>query len=127
RLRVAVLNVPLAEGLFPEGSPLGQSIETSGRRFEIIGVVNDPEAFAYSFYIPYSSAIALGTRGRNVEWLSVQPVRPDLAREAIAEMREAIASLYSFDPADESILTVEEQTGFIEQVNTVSKGLEWLI
>lgn len=128
RARLAVLNVPLAEGIFPEGSPLGQWIETSGRRFEVIGVVNDPEAFAYSFYIPYSAAMALGGRGgRNVEWLSVQPVRPDLAREAIGEIRSAIAGLYQFDPDDESILTVEEQTGFIEQVNAVSKGLEWLI
>ncbi|MFG0320250.1 MAG: ABC transporter permease, partial [Planctomycetota bacterium JB042] len=128
RLRVAVLNVPLAEGLFPEGSPLGQWVESSGRRFEIIGVVNDPEAFAYSFYIPYTAALTLGDRGgRNVEWISVQPVRPDLAREAIGEMRDAIGSLYSFDPDDESILSVEEQTGFIEQVNAVSRGLEWLI
>ena len=128
RARVAVLNVPLAEGLFPDGPALGHWVESKGRRFEIIGLVNDPEAFAYSFYIPYTAALTLGDRGgRNVEWISVLPRRPDLARDAIGEMRSAIASLYSFDPDDESILSVEEQTGFIEQVGAVSIGLEWLV
>ncbi len=129
RVRVAVLNLPLAEGLYKGESPVGQWIEMSGRRFEVIGVLFDPEAFAYAFYVPYSSCLALGGDGggRYVEWLSIQPIRSDLAREAVREIKDAIGNIYSFDPDNEKILNVEEQTGFIEQVNHVSTGLEWLV
>ena len=128
RERVAVLNLPLAEGLFKEGSPIGQWVETDGRRFRIIGMLYDAEAFAYSFYVPFSAALGLGNRsGRSVESLSIRPVRPDLAQEALGELKDALAALYSFDAEDTKVLRIEEQSGFISQVNAISTGLEWLV
>lgn len=128
RDRVAVLNLPLAEGLFPEGSPIGQWIESNGRRFEVIGVLYDAEAFTYSFYVPFSAALGMGDRpGRTVEFLSIKPIRPELGAQAIGELKDALAALYSFDADDPKVLRIEEQTGFVAQVNAVSMGLEWLV
>ena len=128
RERVAVLNLPLAEGLFKGESPIDQWIETRGRRFRIVGVLYNAEEFAYSFYVPFSAALGLGDRsGRTVEFLSIKPVRPDLAEEALGELIAALAAIYSFDPEDEKVLRIEEQSGFINQVNAISTGLEWLV
>lgn len=128
RERVAILNLPLAEGLFPETSALGQWVEMEARRFTIIGVMNDPEAFAYSFYTPYSAAMDLGNEGgRYVGWLSVKPKKANMASAAIAEMKNTLATLYRFDPSDDTILSVSEQTEFIDQVEAVSGGLQWLV
>ena len=128
RERVAVLNLPLAEGLFKDGSPIGQWIETQGRRFRIIGLLYDAEAFAYSFYVPFSAALGLGNRsGRTVEFLSIKPVRPELAQAALTELKDALAALYTFDTDDPKVLRIEEQSGFIGQINAISTGLEWLV
>lgn len=128
RAEVAVLNLPLSEGLFPRGDAVGNWIETSGRRFEIVGVMFDAAAFAYSFYVPYTAALGLGEKsGRYVDFLSVKPLRHALTREAVTEVRQALASLYSFDPDDEKALRIEQQAEFIEQVDAVSTGLQGVV
>ncbi len=126
--KVAVINMPLAKGLFGNDSPLGEWLDARGRRFEIVGVVWDPAAFAYSFYVPYSATFGMGgSGGKMVDWLSVKPVRPDLAADAVSELRNALGTLYKFDPTDKTAVNITEQTEFIAQVNTVAAGLEALI
>jgi putative ABC transport system permease protein len=128
REKVAVLNLPLKEGLFEDESPLGEWVESRGRRFTIIGVVWDPEAFGYSFYVPYTATMGLGgNSGKAVDWLSVKPVRPDLASEAVLEIRQALGTLYNFDPTDKNAVRINEETEFIAQVSGVATGLKALI
>jgi putative ABC transport system permease protein len=128
REKVAVLNLPLKEGLFGTESPLGEWVESRGRRFTIIGVVWDPEAFGYSFYVPYSATFGLGSSsGKSVDWLSVKPLRPDLAAEAVNEIRQALGTLYNFDPSDKNAVRINEETEFIAQVDGVAAGLRGLI
>lgn len=128
REKVAVLNLPLKEGLFGTESPLGEWVESRGRRFTIIGVVWDPEAFGYSFYVPYSATFGLGSNsGKSVDWLSVKPIRPDLAAEAVTELRQALGTLYNFDPSDKNAVRINEETEFIAQVDGVAAGLRGLI
>jgi putative ABC transport system permease protein len=128
RERVAVLNLPLAEGLFEGDSPIGEWIDSRGRRFEIIGVVWDPEAFGYSFYIPYSASFGLGGRGgKAVDFLSIKPVRPEFGAEAVAEIRNALGNLYNFDPSDERAVSITEQTAFTAQVNAAAASLQALV
>jgi len=125
---VAVLNRELAEGVFPGESALGQYVDILNKRFEVIGVLVDPNAFAYSLYVPYSASMGMGDEsGRNVDFIVVRPVRPDLAEAALREIRQALGVIYNIDPSDERALRIEEQTAFIEQVSMVSNGLQWLV
>lgn len=125
---LAVLSLPLALGMFGARSPLGETVDAFGRRFEVIGVFESKAGFAYSLLVPYPTAMEMGEDGgRYVSQLAFMPRRPELAQEAIAEVRAALAALYSIDPSDERALDVTENTAFVEEVRAVSLGLEALV
>ena len=125
---VALITLPLAEGLF-EGDPaLGQTIDTSGRRFEVIGVYESEADFAYSLLVPYPTAMEMGEGGgRYVSSLAFAPRRPALAEDAVAEIRSALGALYSFDPGDTQALDVKENIAFVQKVEAASLALELLV
>ena len=125
---VALISKPLAEGMFDGRSPLGERLDARGHRFEIIGVFESNQSFAYSVLVPYSSSLSMvDGGGRYVSRLAFSPLRPDLARSSIAELRQALGNLYSFDPADERALDVTENTSFVGRVEATSTALQVLV
>lgn len=125
---VALVSAPLVDGLFEGRSPLGESIDAGGRRFEVIGVFESNASFAYSLLVPYPTAMDMGdSNGRYVSHLAFAPRRPDLAKASIAEIRETLGALYSFDPWDTSALDVKENTDFVAKVEATSLALEGLV
>ena len=125
---VALVSRPLVESMFDGRLPLGEDIDAFGRRFEIIGVFESNAAFAYSLFVPYPTAMEMGDEGgRYVSHVAFAPLRPDLAREAVTEIREALGTLYSFDPTDTTAIDVKENTDFVERVETVTLALEGLV
>lgn len=125
---LAVVSMPLVDGMFSGRSPLGETIDSNGRRFQIIGAFESKASFAYSLMVPYPTAMEMGADGgRNVSHLAFAPRRPTLAREAIDEMRQALGTLYSFDPTDLRAIDIKENTSFVAQVEGVSLGLEALV
>jgi putative ABC transport system permease protein len=125
---VALISQPLAEGLFENASPLGDSVDAAGRRFEIVGVYGSDATFAYSILVPYPTAMDLGDEdGRYVSDLAFAPRRSDLAKDAVAEIRNVLGTLYSFDPADTQALDVKENIAFVERVEATSLALELLV
>lgn len=125
---VAVVSLPLVDGMFEGRSPIGKSIDAHGRRFEVIGVFESKATFAYSLLVPYPTAMEMGDDGgRYVSHIAFAPRRPDLAKEAIAEIRSALGTIYSFDPTDTRAIDIKENTAFVEQVEAVSLGLEGLV
>jgi ABC-type antimicrobial peptide transport system permease subunit len=125
---VALISLPLAEGVF-EGRPaVGESIDAGSRRFEIVGVYESAADFAYSLFVPYTTAMDLGDEsGRYVSSLAFAPRRPDLAASAVAEIRAALGTLYSFDPADTRAIDVKENIAFVERVEATSLALQVLV
>lgn len=125
---VALLSLPLVESMFDGRSPLGEEIDAFGRRFTVIGVFESSTAFAYSLLVPYPTAMEMGDEGgRYVSHIAFAPRRPDLASEAVAEIRAALGALYSFDPDDERALDIKENTAFVEKVEAASRGMETLV
>lgn len=125
---VALVSGPLSEGLFDARLPLGETVDSWGRRFTIIGVYESAATFAYSMFVPYTTAMEMGDEGgRYVSQLAFAPRRPDLAASAIDELRTALATLYGFDPDDPTALDVRENSAFVAQVQAVSLGLEGLV
>ncbi len=125
---VALLNAPLAEGLFDARSAIGEFIDFGARRFTIIGIYETEATFSYGLYMPYTTAMDMGdTGGRYVSSLAFEPRSAEVAKRAISEVRQALGSLYSFDPDDPRALDIKENTAFIEKVRGVSLGLEWLV
>ncbi len=128
---VGLISLPLMEGLFEHRSPIGQPVDSRGRRFEVIGVYESDARFAYSIVVPYTTAMEMGGdeggSGRYVSSLAFAPRRYDLARDAVAEIRSALGSLYSFDPRDESAVDIEENIAFAERVEATSLALQTLV
>ena len=118
----------LAEGLFKGRSPLGEIVTVMAHRFEIIGVFESNASFQYSLFVPYPTAMELGDDGgRNISHLAFAPYSPSVAKAAVAEMRNALATIYGLDPTDNRAFDIKENTAFVEQVETVSVGLQVLI
>lgn len=125
---LGLISKPLAEGLFDGRDPLGHPIDLRGRRFEIIGVYESKSSFAYSVMVPYPTAMEMGDDGgRYVSSIAFEPLRSDLARDAINEIKTALGTLYSFDPNDGKSLDVKENTAFVEKVEATSLALEGLV
>ena len=125
----ALISQPLSEGLWEGRSPIGETIDAWSRRFEIIGVYEgSTSSFAYSLLVPYPCAMEMGeTGGRYVSDLAFAPKRPDLAKDAVREIRAALGGLYSFDPNDTQALDIEENIDFVEKVEAVSLALQALV
>lgn len=122
---VALISIPLSEGMFGGRSPIGENIDAWGKRFEIIGVFESNTSFAYSVLVPYPTSMSMGdSGGRYVSHIAFAPVSLDLAEQAIHEMREALGALYSFDPHDPNALDVKENMAFAGQVEATSLALE---
>jgi len=127
-VEVALISRPLVEGMFDGRVPIGENIDSNGRRFEIIGTFQSKSSFAYSLFVPYTTAMEMGdTGGRYVSHIAFAPASPARAKEAVTEIRQALGALYSFDPSDDRALDVKENTAFIEKVQYVSLGLESLV
>ena len=125
---LALISLPLQDGLFGGRSPLGETIDRNGRRFRVIGVFESSDMFAYSIFVPYSTAMEMGDSGGfYVSELAFAPRREDLTRSAISEIRMALGTLYSFDPWDPSALEIEENVDFVEKVRSLSLGLEGMV
>ena len=125
---VALISLPLAEGLYEGAGAIGEVLDAQGRRFEVIGVYESNAQFAYSVTVPYPTAMDMGdTGGRYVSHVAFAPRRPDLAAAAVAEIRSALASLYSFDPSDTSAIDVTENIAFVERVEATSLALQAMV
>jgi len=125
---VTLISLPLAEGMFDGRAPIGENIDSNGRRFEIVGVFESNASFAYSMFVPYTTAMDMGDGGgRHVSQIAFSPRRPDLAKDAIDEIRQALGSLYSFDPDDPMALDVKENLAFVERVEATSLALQGLV
>ncbi len=122
---VALISKQLSEGMYDGRSPLGENIDAWGKRFEVIGVFESNSSFAYSVLVPYPTAMEMGdTGGRYVSHIAFAPRSQALAQQAIDEIREALATLYSFDADDPTALDVKENMAFAAQVEGTSLALE---
>lgn len=125
---VALVSLPLVDNMFDGRIPIGEEIDARGQRFTVIGVFESSTAFAYSLLVPYPTAMAMGDEGgRYVSHIAFAPHRPDLATEAVSEMRSALAALYSFDPDDDRALDIKENTVFVAKVEAASLGMQSLV
>lgn len=125
---LALLSLPLVDGMYDGVPPLGRTIDCNGRRFTIIGTFESQATFAYSLLVPYPTAMEMGDDGgRYVSQIAFAPRSPERSQDAIGEIRQALATLYGFDPDDLDAVDIKENTAFVEKVGAASFGLEMLV
>jgi len=129
RSRVAVLGSEVAQTLFGEIDPSGQSVRISGRQFQVIGVL-ESRGTGFGFedmrvYIPLStlySTVAVsqaGSRGNSVDMISVKVESSDKLEDADQEITAILRDTHNIREGEEDDFRVLNIASVAEQVARV--------
>jgi putative ABC transport system permease protein len=129
RSRVAVLGSEVANTLFGEMDPTGQSIRVGGRQFQVSGVL---ESRGTGFgledmrvYIPLSTFYAtlaasqVGSRGNSVNMISVQVESGDMLESAEQEITDILRVRHGLREGEDDDFRVLNVASVAEQVGQV--------
>jgi putative ABC transport system permease protein len=129
RSRVAVLGSEVANTLFGEMDPTGQSIRIGGRQFQVSGVL---ESRGMGFgtedlqvYIPLSTfyttlaASQAGSRGNSVNTISVQVKSSDVLESAEQEITAILRNTHNIREGEDDDFRVLNVASVAEQVTQV--------
>jgi putative ABC transport system permease protein len=132
RRRVVFLGYRLRQKLFAGMPAVGETVRISGVRFTVIGTmdmkIQDSNYFTSddeSAWIPYSAAGDLwNTRYASV--LVFEPIAPQFEKEAINQVRAAVAKRQRFSPTDERAMMMFGREQFRPIVDGITIGLQSL-
>jgi putative ABC transport system permease protein len=133
RRRVAFLGAEIKEKLFSGRPALGEEVNINGMRFTVIGVMDPKLQFSNYFssddssiFIPYTTAGDVwNTRYASV--LVFSAISLQFQKEAIAQVRNAIAKRQGFNPDDERALRVMDREEFRPIIDGITIGLQVLL
>lgn len=133
RRRVAFLGAEITKKLFSGRPALGEEININGMRFTVIGVMDPKLQFSNYFssddssiFIPYTTAGDVwNTRYASV--LVFSAISMQFQKEAIAQVRTAIAKRQGFNPDDERALRVMDREEFRPIIDGITIGLQVLL
>lgn len=132
RRRVVFLGHRLREKIFSGRPAVGETVRIAGARFTVIGVmdlkIQDSNYFTSddeSAWIPYSSAGDMwNTRYANV--LVFEPVAPQFEKEAMRQVRAAVAKRQRFSPTDERAIMMFGREEFRPIIDGITIGFQAL-
>jgi putative ABC transport system permease protein len=129
RRRVAFIGGEVYRKLFGTRWAVGQTIRIAGVPFEVIGVLDEKVQMSayfapdkYCVFIPYT---AFGHVGDN-KYLSVmvlQTVDPMQQPKALRQVREQLARLHRYSPADERAVVLHDSVEMSQNVAGITNGL----
>ena len=133
RRRVVFLGARLREKLFGGRPAVGETVQISGLRFTVIGVMNrkfqDSNYFTSddeSAFIPYTAAGDIwDTRYASV--LVFVPLAPRLEKLAMEQVRATIAKRQRFSPSDKRAITMFGREEFRPIIEGITIGLQALL
>jgi putative ABC transport system permease protein len=133
RRRVIFLGARLKEQLFSGKPAVGETVLVSGVPFQVIGFMGRKIQMSNYFssdddssWIPYSAAGALwNTRYGSV--LIFEPVAPQFEKQAMAQVRAAVASRQQFSPTDEKAIQMFGREEFRPIIDGLTIGLQVLL
>jgi len=133
RRRVVFLGARLREKLFGGRPAVGETVQISGLRFTVIGVMDrkfqDSNYFTSddeSAFIPYTAAGDIwDTRYASV--LVFVPLAPRLEKPAMEQVRATIAKRQRFSPSDKRAITMFGREEFRPIIEGITTGLEALL
>ncbi len=133
RRRLVFLGGRLREKLFGGRPAAGETVSVGGVRFTVVGVMDRKLNFSGYFtsddesaWIPYTAASDLwNTRYASV--LVFAPVSPRFEKQAMAQVRAAVAKRQQFSPTDERSIQMFGRQEFRPIIDALSIGLEALL
>jgi putative ABC transport system permease protein len=131
---VVVLGHAVAEELFPWIDPLQQTIKIDGRKFRVIGVLEEKKsAFGGRFdnymIIPITKfkhiyGLRDNSGGERSVNITVRAISPDLLQDAIAETRAVMRMERGLKPQQEDDFTIFTNDSSIKTFNEMTAGIK---
>jgi putative ABC transport system permease protein len=133
RRRVVFLGGRLKEELFSGRPAVGETVEVSGVRFQVIGVMarkiqlsNYFSSDDESAWIPYSAAGDLWNT-RYAAVMVFEPVAPQFEKKAMAQVLAAVATRQNFSPTDPKAFQMFGRDEFRPIIDALTIGLQVLL
>lgn len=133
RRRLVFLGGRLREKLLGGRPAVGETVTVGGVRFAVVGVMDRKLNFSGYFgsddesaWIPYTAASGLwNTRYASV--LVFAPISPRFEKQAMAQVRAALAKRQQFSPTDERSIHMFGRQEFRPVIDALSIGLQVLL
>src|SRR5438270_4941624 len=133
RRRVIFLGGRLKEELFSGRPAVGETVQVSGVRFTVVGVMarkiqlsNYFSSDDESSWIPYSAAGDLWNT-RYAAVMVFEPVAPQFEKKAMAQVLAAVATRQSFSPTDPKAIQMFGRDEFRPVIDALTIGLQVLL
>jgi len=133
RRRVCFLGARVREQLFSGRPAVGETVQVSGVRFEVIGVMarkiqlsNYFSSDDDSVWIPFSAAGDLWDT-RYPQVMVFEPVAPQFEKRAMAQVLAAVATRQQFSPTDKKAIEMFGRDEFRPVIDAITIGLEVLL
>jgi putative ABC transport system permease protein len=133
RRRVVFLGSQLREKLFGNRPAVGETVEIAGMRFTVIGTMGRKMQMSNYFssddecaWIPYSTAGQLWDT-RYAEVIVFEPVAPQFEKQAMDQVRAAIAQRQRFSPTDQQAIIMFGREQFRPVIDGITIGLQALL
>jgi putative ABC transport system permease protein len=133
RRRVIFLGGRVKEELFSGRPAVGETVEVSGVRFTVIGVMARKIQLSNYFssdddstWIPYSTAGDLWNT-RYAQVLLFEPIAPQFEKKAMAQVLAAIATRQNFSPTDPKAIQMFGRDEFRPVIDALTIGLQVLL
>lgn len=125
RADVCVLGAGPAEVLFPEGTPLGQSVRVEGRQLQVIGVTAKKGSFLGQslddmVVVPLSIAAEIYGQRDEVDYIVIQPWGPEYVVEATDEVVELCRRRRGVPAAAENDFGITSQENLLELYHQIT-------
>jgi putative ABC transport system permease protein len=133
RRRVIFLGGRVKEQLFSGRPAVGETVEVSGVRFTVIGVMARKIQLSNYFssdddsaWIPFSTAGDLWNT-RNAAVMVFEPIAPQFEKKAMAQVLAAVATRQGFSPSDPKAFQMFGRDEFRPVIDGLTIGLQVLL
>ncbi|MEI6861789.1 MAG: ABC transporter permease, partial [Verrucomicrobiota bacterium] len=124
---VTVIGYDVADALFPNSSPIGQTVRVGGRNFEVVGVAAKQGSFLGLFSWDSMAVIPLAAYRRYFAWNNDGEIRVQVDTKRMAEARDELRGLMrrvrQLDPAEKDDFEINEQSTIREQLDPIKNGI----
>jgi putative ABC transport system permease protein len=129
--RVCILGSNVVRSIFGRVDPMGKQVEIEGRRFTVVGVLEETGMVFGSSYddaalIPYRAARALYGESPD-DYIMAVPRSGVAVEEAIEETRMVFRLIRKIPPAKEDSFAISTQESLLEVYNKLTGTIYWVM
>ncbi len=132
RRKVIVISPEMKRLLFKDADPLDKYVIANGIAYQVIGVYDDSDMFTNNppAYIPFTTAQMLYSKGwgfRQIDFTVNGITNLDANKAFVERVRNKVAQLHAFDPADRSALYIRNTAEDVAETNMIFNGINFFI